>query len=78
MATRSVIDPEWKFKVDQVTRILEKVGATSVSIWKHPPEMPNGYILVAHHNDKIWQVAGENLPDITKTLRFKLSKKGEK
>lgn len=72
MAVMTTIDPDWQFQVNQVTRILEKVGAEHVTVYKHTPDYPNGYIITAHKDDKLWQIAGESLPHITESFRDKL------
>ena len=73
MAVATTVDPDWQFMVNQVTRILEKVGAESVYVERHTPRCPEGYVITAHTKDHIYEAAGFDLPHLTEQMRDRLA-----
>jgi hypothetical protein len=66
MAT-SFIDHDWKFQVEQVTRVLEKYGAEKVIVWRYVPNTTYKYSIAIEFNDRLLQFSGDNLPRLTET-----------
>jgi hypothetical protein len=72
MAVMGYIDPEFKFQVNQVERILKKAGADSVTVWKHPPENSSGYVMAVHLQDNLYIASGESLALLTESMKNKI------
>ena len=78
MATAIVIDPDRYFEERQVTRLLEKVGASRVVIYSNIPNTTYTYTIWYEFNDGLYQAAGDNLPRLAESIYRKLTEAATK
>jgi len=73
MATAITIDPVWKFELNQATRLLEKIGATRIVVYRDMPNTTYKYTIGYEFNDRLYQAAGDNFPRLVESIYRKLT-----